>query len=388
MQCRLCNKTLSIKHTIKPVPFFWGYDVESNDVLGVDMACCPHCGLVQLDLKPKLKNLLKKLYTSEQSTPAAVPSETGWGNRRVKEFFEHFPLAQVPESVLEVGCYDGYMLTKFLELGTRTALGVEPADIPPVTYPGLEVKRGFFDASLIGDNKFDLVYNLAVMEHIDDLNGFINTMFKATKEGGQVAIVVPNGEIGLRQGDLCLFLHEHLNYFTPYTLEYALRWHGFSEVLIHHSYSALYATAVRPVSSAKEGKTTRYSKSKGDLAEMYLEKIQNHIDWFKKQLEYIRKYKKNPRVALYGVNHSVMNLCHWGMINDGKFLLFDSDPAKWGKQPCGLSTKVHSPDQISEYNVTDIFVIPFSAQHEIYDLLKQKEIPGLDIHGIHLRSAS
>ena len=356
-------------------------------MLGVDMACCTHCGLVQLDLKPELEKLLERLYISDQSSPAAVPSEKGWGNRRVKEFFEHFSLAQVPESVLEVGCYDGYMLTKFLELGTRTALGVEPADIPPVTYPGLEVRRGFFDASLIGDNKFDLVYNLAVMEHINDLNGFINTMFKATKEGGRVAIVVPNGELGLRQGDFCLFLHEHLNYFTPYALEYALCCHGFTEVLIHHSYSALYATAVRPVSSAKEEKTTRYSKTKDDLAEMYLQKVQNHIDWFKKQLEYIWKYKENSRVALYGVNHGAMNLCHWGMIDDGKFLLFDSDPAKWGKQPCGLSTKVHSPGQISEYNVNDIFVIPFSARHEIYDLLKQKESPCLDIHGIHLRSA-
>lgn len=99
-----------------------------------------------------------------------------------------------PNSVLEVGCGDGYFIG---------ALGDEVSERAGVDYstralafaqafnPGVEFYKG--DASNLS-GKFDVVVAIEVLEHIPDKEviAFIKTLFERTKVGGHIVISVPS----------------------------------------------------------------------------------------------------------------------------------------------------------------------------------------------------
>ena len=375
--CRLCHRALSEPVAIAPTPFFWGYGLPAAEVMGARMHGCPGCGLVQLEVEEGLRAVLERLYTSTANTPAAVPSAEGWGIRRVREFFEVLDLAEAPQSVLEIGCHDGYLLSRFLERGSEAAVGVEPARVDFLSRPGLEIVNDFFSANLLEGRVFDLVYAVTVLDHIEDLGRFMADLWAVTRPGGTVMMVAPNCERALLAGDFCLFLHEHVNYFTPATLTGLFRRSGFGRVWVTANRAALYGFGLK----VPQGPP---SPASGPAAspQTYQVEVERHIAWLKDEMVRIRREKTRPTVALYGVNHGAVNLCHWGGFGGDEFLLFDSDPAKWGQIPCGLAGPVHSPAEMENLGVTDVFIVPYSFQDEIRGYLKSLGLAGMEIHGL------
>lgn len=108
------------------------------------------------------------------------------------------------------------------------------------------IEQGFVDperairapvekATLPADH-FDAVIMLMVLEHLNDPIGALRRCTDALRPGGRLYVEVPNGRWFaartrarrlLRMGD---FMRGHINFFTPSTLERALRTAGLSQV--------------------------------------------------------------------------------------------------------------------------------------------------------------
>jgi len=202
-------------------------------------------------------------------------------------------------------------------------------------------------------------------------------VFAVTKPGGTAMMVAPNCDGALLTGDFCLFMHEHIDYFTPATLTGLFRRFGFGRVKVASNRAALYGFGFK----VPQGPTPVAS---GQVAspQTYLVAVERHIAWLKDEMVRIRREKTRPTVALYGVNHGAVNLCHWGSFDGEEFLLFDSDPDKWGQIPCSLAGPVHSPAELESLGVTDVFIVPYSFQGEIRGYLKSLGRAGMEIHGL------
>lgn len=83
------------------------------------------------------------------------------------------------------------------------------------------------------EEKFDVIVNFEVIEHIFSPKNFVESCHKLLKKSGLLILTCPNGQ-GFDfevLGEKCNSLdHEHLNYFNPHSLSLLLRKAGF-EVL-------------------------------------------------------------------------------------------------------------------------------------------------------------
>jgi SAM-dependent methyltransferase len=117
--------------------------------------------------------------------------------------------------VLDVGCGKGDLLQA---LGARrpalTLVGIEPAGHPS-DHPGLRIEQGFVETMPLGQELFDLVVAVNVLEHTADPTIFLEALGKRLAPAGIIAIVCPDA----RTPNLELLVWDHLQSLTPGAIE-------------------------------------------------------------------------------------------------------------------------------------------------------------------------
>ena len=91
-------------------------------------------------------------------------------------------------SVLVVGCNTGKDCRKFIELGAKNVFGI---DIDPeigqdFTHPRVTYLRSSIEKVDLCDDKFDLVFAFATMEHVRNVVSGFNEMARLTRKGGWI----------------------------------------------------------------------------------------------------------------------------------------------------------------------------------------------------------
>ena len=82
-------------------------------------------------------------------------------------------------------------------------------------------------------NKYDCLVLSHVLEHIYDLNSFIDKISENINDNGFLYIEIPNAEFYDKIVDICPLQEinlEHINFFSKYAL---------NKILIHHNYTCL-----------------------------------------------------------------------------------------------------------------------------------------------------
>lgn len=133
-----------------------------------------------------------------------------------------------PASLLDVGSGTGEVLATGAERGWRVQ-GVEPehtaADM--ARERGVDVVDGLLEESGLAQGTWDVVSAFHVLEHIPDPIAFLRTLSRWARPGGHLVVEVPNfasRERRMRhEGWMGLRPLEHINHFTPATLEAAFR---------------------------------------------------------------------------------------------------------------------------------------------------------------------
>ena len=98
------------------------------------------------------------------------------------------------KDILEVGCGRGLMLSKLVAAKKRS--GIDPSsvaiDFAILQNPNTEYRVAFAEKLPFGDNSFDLVYSLEVIEHVKEYESMVEEIFRVLKPGGVVYIQTPN----------------------------------------------------------------------------------------------------------------------------------------------------------------------------------------------------
>ena len=168
---------------------------------------------------------------------------------KVLEFCEKYNVNT--DSLLEIGCAFG---TFCVEMQSRNRfnriVGVEPTPSLAETsrQKGIEVIEDVIENIIFKeDERFDVVVNFEVIEHIFSPKDLIAQSKKLLKKNGLFIVTCPNGKGFDFQvlGEKCNSLdHEHLNYFNPDSLKILLESCGF-EVLESITPGRLDAELVR-----------------------------------------------------------------------------------------------------------------------------------------------
>lgn len=165
---------------------------------------CTECGLV----------VRAASAASSDSTLYAHPPGLGLERDRQAQYAGWIAAAAggPPRSVLDVGCGNGSLLLALASLWPDAALlGCDPSE-GSVTHglaSGLTLWRG--TSSTLTPARAELVMAVNVIEHTADPGAFLGDLVRATKPGGAVIVVCPDGQ----RPDVELLLADHLFSFTP-----------------------------------------------------------------------------------------------------------------------------------------------------------------------------
>lgn len=136
--------------------------------------------------------------------------------------------------MLEIGCASGFFLEALRQNGVRHLFGVEPSQtMVSLASKSLQsrIKIAPFKPGLFAENYFDLICSFHTLDHIVDVNEFVEQMFKILTPKGIGLIVVHNTGsllVKLLGESSPIFDIEHIYLFNKETLRRIFTRHNFS----------------------------------------------------------------------------------------------------------------------------------------------------------------
>ncbi len=210
---------------------------------GYDVAACTDCGFCFAQDLPEPTDFDR--YYEEQSKYEApqrdgAPSE--YDSRRLPAAAAIVAewLPDRDARVLDIGCATGGMLAALRDIGYRHVLGVDPSPAcarAARRYHDIEVVTAGLSRLPESLGQFDLIIFGSVVEHLLELNATVQRVRPHLTERGCVFIEVPDMTKCTLLGDAPFqeFSVEHINFFSPTSLQNLWRKHGFSTVGIRQT---------------------------------------------------------------------------------------------------------------------------------------------------------
>lgn len=366
--CRVCSEEFFAKPLLKyenmpaVAQNFPDADSVSKDH-GVDLNIrqCSNCGLVQLDSEPVP-------YFRDVIRAAGYSPEMGeFRRKQFSEFLTKYNLKG--KKIIEVGCGRGEYLALMKESGVE-AYGIEhlQSSVAACIEHKLNVEQDFMEDKKqdLNHAPFNAFFCLNFLEHIPDINSFLQGIAHNLTEDGVGLIEVPNFDMILRENMFCEFMTDHLYYFTAETFKSTLTLNGF-EVLeckdVWHDY----------IISAVVRKTKTPQKSSHEIEQLDLSPFSNYQEQLRKDFHsFIEKFPPMS-VGIWGAGHQALAVMSLAKLKGKIKYVFDSAPFKQNKFTPATHIPIVGPQKIEEdLGVKAVIVMGASYSDEIVRILKEK----------------
>jgi len=230
------------KFVIENVPVFWRESESHETVPGI-----PDRHILSLEADEKT-GLLKQTYSHD--TDVALGNMYS-RDENIGYLREDHPLSKIygPEfldfidghiclsgkKVLDIGCGGLYILKRLKELHAEV-LGCDPSPFAAAegVKNSIQVISDFFPSEKIAE-KQDLIIHFDVLEHIWDPESFLKGCFNQLCDQGVIVFSIPDCGEQIKNSDITLFAHQHVNFFTKSSISALMALVGFTEILVERS---------------------------------------------------------------------------------------------------------------------------------------------------------
>ncbi len=230
---------------------------------------------------------------------------------------------------LEIGCGQGKLLNELKKRGALiTGLEIGPQGEEAVAKYGIEVVSKPLRPDLFSE-PFDCILSYGTLEHIVELEEFLETCRNTLVDGGLFFHSVPNLESTYSQfavDDLC---HEHVSYFTPESARRLFDANGFSDsqAVPTKAGNELHVWGYRDVAAQlSQPGNNEQALEKEELA------LQNFANGLNARLENGKREIQGmldcgETIGFYAGGYAFAELCGFS----DKIQFYDGDPEKQGK---------------------------------------------------------
>jgi len=366
-QCRLCKKgqiNELIDFGMQPIVHELQKMKSDKKKYPFRLGCCNECDFLQLIYTIDPEILYDDYFTL-----------SSWKNQphmdRLIEVSESITGMNQNSKILEIGCNDGTFLLRLRDLGYKNIVGIEPTkDAYEKTLEiGLDIENDFFSKELAhkkyAPKSFDIIITRQVLEHIINLEDFIESVKYILKDNGKFIIEVPDSGMNLDMLDYALW-EEHVNYFTISTLSKLLMEYDFQVV---HYETTLFSGKALTVFCEKNKQTKGCLLDNVDRGKItYYEKQWSN---FNSKLHNFLDMQDRP-IVIYGCGARSSTFVNF--TNIGKYIqVFVDDQAEKQSNILPGSNIVIKPwnDKYKDY----IVLLGVNAENE-YKVIRKR---GLDI---------
>lgn len=382
MICPICN---SKSEFMKEFSYIDLSDIDLNYTQKV--CACENCGFVFVSNPLEKENLESKynqnsIYEFNGRKKDSVESQKNRddGNRHFS--FIQSALPDV-ESVLEIGCASGYLLSLF-KIAGKSVYGVEPS------YENVCSAKYFYDIDMYcglvedfikkeNNPKYDLVILSHVLEHIKNPKLLIQQIKSICK---YLFIEVPCIELKKVDQPYGLFCNEHFGYYSMNSLDFLMSSCGYKckNMYIHIDSKYVIPSGFPAISSIWINDLTDDNKNY-KLPVPYTNVLSQFGAYMEQSeiaqravSEKIEEIPGNLNGAVYGAGPNTSRLMGETTLGEKNIkIIFDKDSRKYGKTLNGVSITEFNEDIVSELELDYIIIGAYVAQNEIYNSIKSVE---------------
>ncbi len=360
------------------------WDILALGPIKIGFRLCSGCGLVLQDpAVPRERMLDHYAAFSNYTNPGRKGRSSPQKERNVARqiaFLEGQDLKV--GRAFQVGCSDGYTLSEFARRGWQVD-GIDPSasagQIAHTQY-GIKTRLGDFE-SAESLEAFDLFIATHVLEHVYDPIPFLEKIAQHLTTSGRLLLEVPC----LVEPELWpngYFSFEHVQYFSPKTLEACLTRAGF-EILdsaIHTArlpYPVLCIVAKRHASAPRPEFDSSEYPAALRLVEQFMER-EKRTGWQRIQDEILPRLDRYQAICIWGAGiHTSQLLARTNLSDRALRFIVDSDRQKVGRRMAGLD--VHDPSRIEEEGIDAVLISTLGSESAVYESTKRLRERGIDV---------
>jgi methylation protein EvaC len=262
MNCRVCDSVeIESVMSIPPIPLVGEFTREPNlepELFPITVSQCQKCKVLQIQESVDSGRLFREYSFSSSTVPGLVRHFTDYA----QWIWNHYK----PQTLLEVGCNDGVLLSPLSKLGVEVyGLDISENIGELARSKGLSVRSSKFcleekDRILEWTGRVDFISASNTFPHNDDPNGFLKTAYSLLKDDGRLALEVMYA--GSLQSSLQwdTIYHEHLHFHSLESLRNLLKVHGFT--IEYAEIVPMHAGSLRIVASRHDSATEGVSVKK------------------------------------------------------------------------------------------------------------------------------
>jgi 2-polyprenyl-3-methyl-5-hydroxy-6-metoxy-1,4-benzoquinol methylase len=213
-----------------------------------DMVACRHCGLLYNKNRPHSSDIAKLYNNGYYLAPHGSVRKRDWVPA-VEDYLNKIrPLESIVpgRKLLDIGCNMGFLLKVARDNGWRVK-GVDTS-IDAVEYGkkelGLEIIVGRVEEINFGNDKFDLICALDLLEHLEDPLSFLKLCHHLLADEGILVLETPNAGSIYRKlsGRFWVgFNPYHIQLFSPDTISMLISKSDFETVELYSTYNDIMA---------------------------------------------------------------------------------------------------------------------------------------------------
>jgi 2-polyprenyl-3-methyl-5-hydroxy-6-metoxy-1,4-benzoquinol methylase len=363
-RCPVCAgddlRTLEAEHD------FHSFTTTGDEfVFRIGSAGCGGCGFIFLNPRASQEQMFR--YYQRQSR---IPRSADRLGRPYADLLDHqirfirrwWTPGPAPR-ILDVGCAEGFFLARLGHEAEGSHLeGVEPSPVYAAAarevLPGAVIHEGMLEDVSLPEGSYDLITLRHVLEHLQDPLGALRMLASLLHPEGMLHVEVPD-VTNWPASISSLYHHEHLNYFTPASMEYVFRLAGLEPVRLEaardnpansgFSYPiqrvmARAAAALADMSEAAAGNDV--SAVHGRHVACRSEFIRNRLDPVRRRVSELRA--EGRRVGIFGAGPHTLDLLSVLGVDDSTWTtFFDNNANKAGKLLRGVAIQLPTRESLA-----------------------------------------
>jgi 2-polyprenyl-3-methyl-5-hydroxy-6-metoxy-1,4-benzoquinol methylase len=353
-------------YTIKNFPVYMGatdQTKEEDQFVDMRFQISKSSGMVQINPLVDLNVVYQKSHNS-----GAIGQV--WKDHH--KAFSNFILNYDKRKVLEIGGYSGILANNCLSNDSSYDWTIIDPHVSPFE-ENIKTINAFFDETFIHDSKFDIVVHSHLIEHVININSFLQVCFNNLKDDGYMIFSLPNFDLFIKDRHTNSLNFEHTFYLDQDSLFRLLEINGFEIVnkeFFYKDHHIFYC-----VQKTKNHLKIEY-QSHYDLNRKIFSDYFKDIDKF--ILDANAKFKTEENVFVFGGHVTSQFLLCLGLDENLITCLLDNDPKKQNRRLYGTNLLVQSPEILANYE-SPLLVLKNSLfdeeiREQIYNINKNVRI--------------
>ena len=277
------------------------------------------------------------------------------------------------KDIVEIGAGKGDFLIMLCAANGNRGWGYDPSYVPEEGYtaPNVNFVQDFYTEKYT-DQKADLIVCRHVLEHIPDPDAFIAQVRQAVGEQESVVFFeVPNSLWTLREGGIWDVIYEHCSYFSPLSLAYLFRQHGFQVLAVNEVFGGQFLT----IEAVPDRESAAVPDESAELAALtadaraFAENYRNKRQTWEARLHSLAA--AGQRGVVWGAGSKGVTFLNAMNAGEEIVAVVDINPRKQGKYVAGTGQRIVPPAELRALQPDFVIIMNANYRDEIGRMLAE-----------------